>query len=313
MNGLKKFARNYKTIFLLLALCIAMSFISPFFLTKFNMSNIMAQVAIYGIISVGMTFAVVAGEFDLSVGALMALSTVIVAKLSPIISVPAAILVALVAGFLVGYANGLMITKLNMSSFVATLGMMIVLSGLNLVIQPEPLRLQSMAMIKFGNGKIAGIPYAFLIFLLCIFVGQFVLKRTRFGLNLYATGGNKDMAQRAGINVASCKIAVMVITSVSAAVAGVLMVARLGSASAVYGATATNDAISNIVIGGTSLAGGTGGMFNTLIGVLLMGVVTNSTTQLGLNPFMQQALSGAILVLVVAIDAYVASRGKKSK
>ena len=310
MQEVRDFLYRRKMLFVFFAMVIAISITSPFFLRPFNLSAIFSQIAIYGVASVGMIFAIICGEMDLSIGPVMALSGIILVQIEMRAGFISAIVVALIVCLCIGLLNGWLVTHIRISAFVTTLAMMIMISGVALLVQPSPTPIRIEAFLNFGSGGIGVLPYIFIVFLGFIILVQIVLRRTRFGRNVYAVGGSAEAATRAGINVKFYKYSVFLLTSLFAAIAGIMLVGRLGSSSATFASTAALSAISCLVIGGVSLIGGRGDAIDALIGIFIMGIVTNALAIFGVSPFNQLWIEGLILIGVVSIDAVLRNRRK---
>jgi ribose/xylose/arabinose/galactoside ABC-type transport system permease subunit len=296
---------NEKVALLLIVMVVLMTFLNPIFLTSFNIIDILTQISIYGIISCGMTIAIIGGEFDLSVGSVAALSGLITVMLSKHIGVFPAIIVTLIFGILVGLVNGLLVTKAGINSFIVTLAAMTAYFGVALKIcDGMPVRTNSEVFTNIGNGTLFNIPYPVFIYLIFIIITHLILTRTRFGRNVFATGGNFEVAKMTGINVGFYKTAIFVVASFTAAVGGVLLAARLGTANPNSAKDAAMYVISAVVIGGTSLSGGKGSALRTVLGIMILGVLANALNLLNVYPYFQDALRGLILVVVVAFDSY---------
>ena len=304
--------RENKMILLLFAIFISMSFASPYFLTGSNMINVLMQTSTYGIMACGMSFVIISAEFDLSIGSTMSLCGLISILLAPITGQFLAIVIALLAGSAIGLANGLLIARAKISSFIVTIGMMSLVKGLALKISGgSPVISQNAWFNALGNSTVAGIPTQIVIFAGVVFISMYVLSRTRFGRNIYAVGGNMEVAFNSGINVIFQKIAAFVICSFTAAAAGILLASRLNTGSALHGDRAALSVISGVVIGGTSLSGGVGSIFKSIIGILIFTLITNSLDLLRVFSYYQTAIRGALLILIIGIDAYTRNRSAR--
>ena len=310
MQGARKFLSRRKMLFVLFAMFIIMSAASPFFLRRANLTAVFAQIAIYGVASVGMAFAIICGELDLSIGPVMALSGIILVQTEARAGFGPALIAALAVCACIGLLNGWLVTGVRISSFVTTLATMLAISGVALLVQPAPTPIRIDAFLEFGSGRIGVFPYIFIVFIGFIILAQIVLCRTRYGRNIYAAGGSAEAAAKAGIPVKRYKRSVFLITSLSAAVAGIMLVGRLGSSSAIYASNAALSSISNLVIGGISLSGGRGDAIDALVGIFIMGIVTNALSIFGVSAFNRLWIEGVILIIVVSIDAVMRNRRK---
>ncbi len=274
------------------------------FLTVENQLNILRQTAFVSVMAFGTTYALSAGEIDLSIGQVVALSAMVTAVLlrdaNTLVAVPAGLSV----GILVGLANGLLTTRLRVPSFLITLGTAGVVGGLSRWItslQPVPV-LDDTYTFVFGSGDIGPLPSLFLWTIAVLVVGHVVFRKTTFGRQLLATGGNRTAARYSGINTARIRVASLVICSFTAALAGLLYVGRLHSARYTLGETDLLTVIAAAVIGGTSMAGGRGSIVGALVGSLVMGVLNNGLILMGLSVTEQMIARGVIIIVAVALS-----------
>jgi ribose/xylose/arabinose/galactoside ABC-type transport system permease subunit len=289
-----------------LVLIIGLSMLSNRFLTSSNQVNILRQATINGIIAVGMTLVILTAGIDLSVGSVLALSAVIGADLLKRgIPVPVAVLAALGVGALAGLANGVIITRGKIPPFIATLGMLTVARGLTLMYTGgQPFTGFPSAFRQIGAGVLGPIPTPIIIALL-VFVGvSIILGRTRFGQYIYLLGDNPVAARLAGINIEFVTVMVYVASGLCAALAGLILIARLDSAQPVIGMGYEFNAIAAVVVGGTSFFGGEGTLFGTLLGTLLIETLSNGLNLLNVSPLWEQVVKG--LVIALALLAYKA-------
>lgn len=274
------------------------------FLTPENLANIGRQTAMVTIMAVGMTFALSAGEIDLSIGSIVALSAMVVAILLRDGQLALAILAAVGVGVLAGLTNGLLTTKLRIPSFLVTLGMMSILVGLARIttnLEPVPITNQTF-VFWFGSGDLGPVPILLFWTGLFVLAGHVLLRYTPFGRHVLATGGNKTAARYSGIDTDRIKIASLVISATCAAVAGMLFAGRLHGARYTLGETELMTVIAATVIGGTSLFGGRGSVIGALVGSLLMGVLNNGLLLMGLTVSEQLVARGAIIIIAVALS-----------
>ncbi|WP_343348768.1 ABC transporter permease [Terrisporobacter petrolearius] len=298
--------RDYGVLIGFVVLCIAISMATPAFLSKQNVLNLLRQSSIIGIISAGMTFVIISGNFDISVGAVAALSGVIVMRLATTgTNLFLAIIAAIVVCAIIGLVNGIMVAKINVPSLIATMAMVTIVRGILLMITGGYPITQTIPMLDLlGNGYFIGIPMPVIVFILVVIVSYIVLTQTKFGRHVYSVGGNQDASKLNGINVDNQKIKVFIINAVLAAIAGLVLTGRLGTASPVAGDSYDMDAIASVVIGGTSVSGGSGSVLKTIIGVLLMSVINNSFNLLGIDIFFQYIFKGLIILVAVGFDSY---------
>lgn len=302
--------KEYGVIIGFIVLCIAISIITPTFLTQKNILNLLRQSSIIGIISAGMTFVIISGNFDISVGAVAAFSGAISMKLLSMgYSITIAIIASLFVGGVIGLINGFFVAKINIPSLIATMGMVTIVRGLILLFTGGyPISQDIPEFSKIGNGYFLRIPIPVIIFFITVVIAHVVLTKTRFGRYVYSVGGNSEASRLNGINVDYYKTQVFIINGVLAALAGIVLASRLGTATPVAGEGYDMDAIASVVIGGTSVAGGEGSVLKTVIGVLLMSVINNSFNLLGVNIYFQYIFKGLIILSAVGFDAYSKKR-----
>lgn len=300
-------AREFSLAAVVILLVIALSFASPYFFTPGNLTVVGRQIGLGLIISVGMTFVILIGGIDLSVGSVVALVSVLTGQfmvtigLNPAVSV----LLALLAGVAVGYVNGIINAFGGLPSFVVTLGMLAVARGLALGITggstisgfPE-------AFLFLGQGQFLGIPIPIYVAAFVAVTAHIVLSRTTFGRHVYFVGSNEEAAKLSGIRVRRIKVAVFVIASTLAAVSGIIETARLSVGQPAAGSGYELVAIGAAVIGGASLFGGVGGILGTALGTTLLLLIQNALILLGISPYWQQVFSGVIIVAAVALNMW---------
>lgn len=289
---------------------------SEYFLTWSNMNNLLIQVAAYGIVACGMTFAVISGEFDISVGSVMVLAGVMgVALINSLgwwAAIPAWILLILFVGF--GYT--FLCVKLGMSSFIATLGGSVFYRGLAYVITVDgtPIRPSGTAygqIASFAVWTIKGleripikIQMLVIVYFVCVIACELIQRKTAFGRRIYATGCNFEVAKAAGINVFFYKAAAFTLCSLFSVLGGIIMTSRLNVAAPNAAEDAGMTALSAVVLGGASLDGGTGSSIGTFMGVMILGLITNALNMMDVNSYIQLAAKGALLILFVSMERY---------
>ena len=273
-----------------------------------NLINVLQQNSIIGIIACGMTFAIILGGFDLSVGSVTALASVVGATLMidlGTIGIPIGILGAMAACLIVGAMNGFLIAWLGVNPFVATLGTMTVVRGLIYVATNASPRFGvPYAFTTVGLGRSFGVPNPALIFLIVALLLGFVLHQTRFGHYVYAVGGSPVASARMGLKVARVRFAVYVLASGCAAVSGIILIGQTASATPQAALGYELTAIAAVIVGGAPLGGGRGRMAGTIVGVFLLGVVANGLNLFGVSPFWQPVATGLILIAAVAFDGF---------
>lgn len=305
---------RYGIVLALVLLCAAMSWMSPYFLTASNLSNVMLQISINGILAVGMTFVVLAAGVDLSVGSVLAFAGMVAAGLASGAAAHGtgwAVMAGLAAGAACGALNGLAVAFLRLPSFVVTLGMLSAARGM-VQIWNDGMAIPGLSpgMLFLGQGRVAGVPMPVWIFLGLLALAWLALGHTRFGRHVYATGGNQKSARASGIATRKVLLAVYTLCGLCAGLAGIVLTARTTSALTQAGIGYELDAIAAVVIGGTSLSGGIGGVAGTLFGALIIGVINNGLDLLGVSSYYQQVIKGVVIVAAVLLDRL--SRGDTS-
>lgn len=297
--------KDQKTLVVLILLFICASIFVHGFFSPSNMINILIQVAIYGITACGMTFAIISGEFDLSVGSTMTIAGLLSVILEPSVGQIPAMLVALVVALFVGLVNGILIAKFNISSFIVTIGMQYIVKGIALrICDGRPVQSSNPWFSKLGNSSVLGLPVMVIVMIVCVLVTAYVLKQTRFGRNVYTIGGNKEVAYLSGIRVIQNKITVFMIAGFTAGIAGILNASRLNTGAATHGDALALSVITGVVIGGTSLIGGVGGIGKSIVGILLLNVLSNSLDLMGVYSYYQTAVRGILLIAIIAYESY---------
>jgi ribose/xylose/arabinose/galactoside ABC-type transport system permease subunit len=301
-------ARRQGILLVFVALVAILFATKSTFGTYQNIINVLQQNSVIGIIACGMTFAIILGGFDLSVGSVTALSNVVGATIMIVMDVPGipvGILGAVLACLIVGAANGWLIAFLGVNPFVATLGSMTVVRGLLYVATNASPRFGvPYSFTNLGLGRLLGIPVPAILFAAVAALLGFVLHRTRFGHYVYAVGGNAVASARMGINAARVRFAVYVLVSACAAVSGIILIGQTASATPQAALGYELTAIAAVIVGGASLGGGRGRLSGTIVGVFLLGVVANALNLFGVSPFWQPVATGLILIVAVALDGY---------
>lgn len=305
LEALKRQGRELGTLGGLLALGLLLTALTPHFLTVSNLLNVMEQTSINAVIAVGMTFVILSGGIDLSVGSLVALSGVVMASaLQGGAPLPVAILAGLLTGAACGLVNGSLVTLGRLPPFIATLGMMSVARGAALLFTDgRPVSGFTADFRSLATGRVLMIPVPVLVTLAVYVVAHLVLTRTRFGRYVYAIGGNEEATRLSGVSVRFHKTMVYALSGLVSALAAAILTARLNSAQPIAGIMYELDAIAATVIGGTSLLGGQGRVSGTLIGALIMGVLRNGLNLLGISSFLQQVVIGLVIVGAVLLDS----------
>lgn len=299
----REILQRYGLVVSFLLLCLALSLLSDRFLTVGNLTNVLRQSTINLIIAIGMTYVILTAGIDLSVGAVLALSTVVTADLLqrgvPILPT---VLLGLTLGGVLGMASGLLISRVKVPPFVATLGMMTVARGLALTYtQGRPITGLPDAFRYIGTGYLGPIPMPIIVAAVAFLAGYVLLTRTRMGMYIYALGNNPVAAHYTGIATSKYITFVYVLAGALAALAGMILVARLDSAQPTAGISYEFDAIAAVVVGGTSFAGGEGSLMGTLLGVLVISVLNNGLNLLNVSSFYQPVVTGVVIALALLL------------
>lgn len=297
---------KYGVYIALLVMFIALSVASSSFLTVTNIFNILKQNSVYGILAVGMTFVIVTGGIDLSVGAIVAIAACFAASLAQE-GTTTPILAAILAGLLIGVAcgafSGFFIAFMNIPAFIATLATMTIARGIVYVFTDgRPVTGVSNAYKYIGRASWGVVPVAVVLYAAFLIAGTFLLKYTRYGRHVFAVGGNKQAARVSGINVRRVEFLVYVISGFCSAFGGILLSSRIQTGQPAGGNGYELDAITAAVIGGASLSGGKGSVFGSFIGILVVGILTNGLDLLNVSSYYQQIIKGAIILLAVLAD-----------
>jgi ribose transport system permease protein len=309
--GIGKLPDEAGLLLIMIGISAVLAVLSPFFLTIPNLVNVVLTMSVIGIVSIGMTYVMLSGGIDLSVGSAMALSAVVAATYaksgSPFVVV---VLIGVGIGFLIGLINGLAITKLRVPPLIATLAMLSVARGIQLIYS-HGVTVFGLgdAVGWLGRGSLGPIPVPIVLLLLLYVLASFGLSRTAFGRKVYAVGGNERAARIVGIPVERIKISVYILSSILASFGGLILISRLDSAPAIIGTGLELDTIAAVVIGGTSLTGGKGGVWGTLIGVAILALIQNALNLLNVSPYFTQLVQGLVIFTAVAID--MNRRGRK--
>lgn len=304
------FKRLGIVIIVFIAVCLFFGILLPTFFTLGNIQNILLTVSITGTLALGMTFAIISGGYDLSMGCGLTLSGVISGYLLTIMGVPdaAAILASLLFGLVLGFVNGLMITKMKLPPFIATLGSMMLCKGLALIISEGKVYALRASEYPIYTGLVKGsvignIPNAIVLFVIFAVISHFVLSRTVFGKYVFAIGSNEEAVKLSGIDADKYRIYVYIVAGLCTGIGGVLMAARLTSVQPGLGAGYEMDAIAATVLGGTPLSGGEGSVLGTVLGVLTLTILLNGMRLMGIDTNWQTVMTGVVVVIAVFIDA----------
>lgn len=285
------------------------------FVSRANIVNVLRQISINGIIAIGMTFVIITGGIDLSVGAVLALAGAIgsdFAHTDPKISLIIPFLIAIGVGAFCGLNSGLIVSYVGAPPFVVTMGMMSIARGLTfLYTGGAPIKKLSDKFMAIGKGYYIGIPIPVYILAIVLFIAATLLHKSKFGRSLYAIGGNEEAAYTSGISVKSQKTIAYIISGICAAICGLILAARTGAAAALAGDGYELNAIAAVVIGGTSLSGGKGTIMGTLIGALIIGSLSNGLDLMYVSSYIQTVVKGTIIIAAVCLDARAMSNAKR--
>lgn len=298
--------QKFGPLLALVLLFIVITVLNPSFMEPNNILNLLRQTSINALIAFGMTFIILTGGIDLSVGSILALSSALMAGmmvsgLDPIL----AILVGILLGSIMGVINGILVSKGKMAPFIVTLATMTIFRGLTLVYtdgKPITGIGDSVMFQMLGRGYFLGVPVPAVVMIIAFMILWFLLHKTSFGRKTYAIGGNERASRISGIKVDRVKVAIYGLAGTMAAIAGAILTSRLNSAQPTAGQSYEMDAIAAVVLGGTSLSGGKGRLFGTLVGVLIIGTLNNGMNLLGVSSFYQQVVKGAVILIAVLLD-----------
>jgi ribose transport system permease protein len=293
------------TLTALFLLGAILSIMSPVFLTPKNLLTVMLQASVNSILSLGMTFIIITGNIDLSIGSVVALSATAIGfymhnfGLNPYLGIVLIFFIGLATGFV----SGTIITQVGIPAFIVTLGSMQIWRGLALQLSKGTTAFGFAPVIKFfGQGKIGIVPVPVVIVFMMYFLGWFILTKTKLGLNTYAIGGNEGAARLSGINVKKIKVILFTMNGFLCSLAALILMGRMDSSTGIMADGYEMDAVSATIIGGASLFGGEGNVWGTLIGALLIGVLRNGLNLMNVSAYLQKVAIGLVIVLAVSID-----------
>ncbi len=301
-----QFFEKFATLIGLLVVILIFSMLKPKFLDVSNIFNLLRQASINGLLALGMTYVVLTGGIDLSVGSILGASGIFAALVAQNQEIPlfVAVLAGLAIGLLLGTINGVVVSWLKVPAFVATLGMLSVARGITyLASNAQPVPGLSEGFLKIGGGSVGIIPIPVIILAVVFIICSIVLYRTKYGRYIYGVGGNARAARVSGINVKKITCSAYMIAGVLAGLAGVVLTSRVSSGLAMAGQNYETDAIAAVVMGGTSLAGGKGRLWGTLIGVLIIAVLNNGLDMMAVSSYWQLIIKGTIIVAAVMMDS----------
>ena len=305
----------YRSVLILLVICVFATILSPSFLSVTNLFNAFKQITVAGIVGCGMTFVILTGGIDLSVGSILGLSGVLASGvLASTGNTAVAVAVSLTVGIACGAVNGFFVSVCGIPPFISTLGMMTLLRGVILVYtKGSPIPIKSDAYKFFGKGSIAGIPVPVIILIIVFLLAHYILTQTSYGRSVYAVGGNREAARLSGIRVKTSEFLVYTLNGLMCGMAGLILTARLGSAQSTSGTGIEMDAIAAVILGGTSLSGGVGFVLPTVVGAMIMGIIDNILTLMNVNPHATNIVKGAVILIAVLVDKKVKDLSAKAE
>lgn len=293
-------------VLVLIVLCVFSTLMSDRFISSANVSNILLQASVLAVVTIGMTYVVIGGGFDLSVGSVVALAGCVAAEVMLSAGLFAGVIAGTLSGVAVGVVNGYVIARIGVSPFITTLGTMVLVRGVVLlmtggspVVGEEGL---PQAFVDFGTGRLYGIPYLVIAAVLAFVLFAWILHRTAFGTRVYAVGGNREAAFLSGLPVNRVTISAYAICGLTAALAGVMLAARLQSGQPTAGEFYELTVIAAVVLGGASLHGGEGKLYKSMVGVLIMTILANSLNLMGVDSYWQRVAMGLVIILAAAAD-----------
>jgi ribose/xylose/arabinose/galactoside ABC-type transport system permease subunit len=306
-KGLLQILKKYAIVLVLIGIMIVFSAISPNFFTKTNLVNIFVQQSYVIIAAVGLAFVMIAGGMDLSIGYQISLVAVVTTMLMTRygVSVPMAIIIAMVLGTILGICNGIASIKLKVHPLIITLGTMTVFQGISYILSNSNSFFNLDPSYKFiGQGYLYGIPFPVILMIVIALIGSFILNKTYFGRYVYALGGNEEAARLAGLNINAMKIVVFAICGFFVSIAAIVMTARAGSANSATGPGTEFTCMTAAILGGISFKGGEGKIWGLIVGVLILGVLSNGMQIINLGTYPQYIAKGIVLLAAVGFDTY---------
>ena len=297
----------------LIVLFAALAVASPHFLTETNLSSVVRQTAVINVMSLGMTVVIIAGGIDLSVGAMLAMSGVLgTMAMQDGMPVPVGVLIGVLTGLGWGALNGFLTTRLRIAPFIVTLGTLGIIRGLTLIITNGlPVHRVPQSFAYLGEGNLLGVPFVLWVVVICALATHATLEHTRLGRYAFAIGSNPEAAVYAGVPVGFDVTVIYALGGLLTGLAGMIEASRLMTGQPTAGNGYELQAIAAVVIGGGSLHGGEGSVIGTLIGALIMGLLSNGSDLLGISPYLQQAIIGAVIILAVTVDELRKRRGNR--
>jgi ribose transport system permease protein len=294
-------------VIVLLALCVFASIAAPRFLSSSNLTNVLLQASVLTVVTIGMTYVIIGGGFDLSVGSIVALSGCVAVEVMIAAGFFAGVFAGVLSGALVGVINGLVVARLRVSPFIATLGMMVLVRGVVLLMTngaPVVAEEENAWFAALGSGRWLGVPILVWVAACLALVFGWILHMTAYGTRIFAVGGNRDAAFLSGVPVGNITISTFTLCGVTAGIAGVMLAARLQSGQPTAGEFYDLTSIAAVVLGGAALHGGEGRLYKSIVGVLIMTVLTNSLNLIGVDSYWQRIAIGLVIVIAAAADQF---------
>ncbi len=303
-NKLFRLVINQSTIVVFVLMLVAAGFLSDRFFSPDNITNILRQSVPLGIVSLGLLYVILTGGIDLSVGSVMALVSVVVALTIPGFGVAGAVAISLVVGVACGLVSGSLVANFGIAPFIATLATMTITRGLSLIVSKgQPIFIDDQAFMDFGGASVFGVPALFFLLIVVTIAALLLNRKTVFGRLVIAIGSNETATRFSGINITAIKLAVYAISGFTCAIAGVVSATRTGVGSPILAIGFELDAIAAVVVGGASLAGGRGTVVNTLIGALILSMISNLMNLMDIPGYHQQVVKGVIIVFAVLLES----------
>ncbi len=311
---LKKLTRQ-KAVMAILAMFILMLFFPTYFFTSYNLLDLLNSASIYIVLAFGITLVIIGEGIDLSIGGTLCLGGIVsIMFMNAGVPIWLSIVLAVIVGALIGAVNGFLVVYQKCAPFIITLGMGMVLTGVaQQLTDAHPITPDNYEFMMIGNGTIFGfIPNSIVIMLVVFVITHFLLRYTQFGRNIYAIGGDFEVAEYSGISVKKIQAATYVICGAAASFSGVLLSSTLNTGHSIYGDRIPLVVISAVVVGGTSLAGGVGGAPLAMLGYLVFGVMENSMNMLRISPYIQEVIRGIVVVTILCLDSYSRKRKREA-
>lgn len=312
--GLAAIYRKYGTVLIFIGICLLASLVSDTFLTAANLTNVLRQVVVVSLLACGVTFVIILGQIDVSLGAVLALTGTLAASvMSSTGSIALAVAAGVGVGVVVGVINGVVVTRFGIPSFITTLAMTTVARGA-ILLYTDGVPVSGLGDFSvIGQGSLGPIPVSVLILLFVLALSWVLLNRTRFGRYVYAVGGNSRAAVASGINARKVTCQAFIYSGVLTAIGGIVLMSRINSGQPAGGVGYEFDAITAVVVGGTSLMGGTGTIMGTMIGSMIIGVINNILNLLNVSSYWQQIAKGLIIAVAVILDVRTKKAGERRK